>query len=290
MLLHASLSSSAWCFDGQFADRRLSSTFNLIAVDLRYCGRTTTRLRESFSLEDNVPDVLAVLAHLGLSTFSLVGHGMLGCTIATYVTIALPSQVQALMLCSPSHLSCPPEIRDPMCNDWLPSVLVNKPGRGGDDTGSFPVESLPTLVGYFFGEKAGARDSIKKEKFLEHCQARCRSLPRGSSQVAWTLTRRSRTDGTNQPPDDMTVMLYYFHHPVVPAKERAKITCPVLILQSEADTMTSPLAEARKWQDGFTCARGGAELHVVTGAPHLVCYFDPGVSSRFMWCFITRGE
>lgn len=85
-------------------------------------------------------------------------------------------------------------------------------------------------------------------------------------------------------------MAIYFNYSPIPPTDLASIACPVLILHGEHDLYTSPLAAAEAWRASLPSARGGAAIHVVAGAPHLMCYFEPGVTARVVQQFVARGE
>ncbi len=76
----------------------------------------------------------------------------------------------------------------------------------------------------------------------------------------------------------------------IPPEKLAGIKCPVLILQGEKDIYTSPLEAAEAWQRSLPNAKGGAAIHVVAGAPHLMAYIEPGVTARIVQQFVTRCE
>jgi pimeloyl-ACP methyl ester carboxylesterase len=76
----------------------------------------------------------------------------------------------------------------------------------------------------------------------------------------------------------------------IPPDKLASIACPVLILQGEKGIYTSPLEAAQAWQKSLPNAKGGAAIHVVAGAPHLMAYFEPGVTARIVQQFVTRCE
>ncbi len=173
--------------------------------------------------------------------------------------------VQSLTLVSPSPLECKSEISSAMVGEWLPLALSNKDSNG-DRTGTIPQECLDVVSNYFFGAVAD-RDLDRKEAFLANSQARY---------------------GTGKGPEELTTQAHYFQCKMIPAKQRAQVRCPVLILQGGADKMTSPVEEAQKWQDGFTGAKGGADLRTLVDAPHLLAFFSPNVTSRFILMFVMR--
>lgn len=189
------------------------------------------------------------------------------CITATWVAILAPKMVQSLTLVSPSPLECRSEISSAMVGEWLPMACSNK-GKNGDRTGTIPRERLEVISSYFFGD-VGDRDVDRKEAFLDNFQRRY---------------------GTGRGPEELTTQAHYFQRKMIPAKQRALVKCPVLILQGGADKMTSPVEEAGKWQDGFVNAKGGADLRTLVDAPHLLAFFSPNVTSRFIQMFVLRCE
>lgn len=191
----------------------------------------------------------------------------LGVVAATWLAILAPKMVQALTLVSPSPLECQSDMSSAMVSEWLPLAVSNK-GTAGDRTGTIPTECLGVISSYFFGA-VGERDTARQEAFLANFQRRY---------------------GTGQGAEELSVQAGYFQRKMIPAKQRAQVTCPVLILQGGADELASPVEEAAKWRDGFVNAKGGADLRTLADAPHLLAFFDPNVTSRFLLLFVKRCE
>lgn len=173
--------------------------------------------------------------------------------------------VQSLTLVSPSPLECRSEISSAMVGEWLPLALSNK-GKNGDGTGAIPRQALDIITQYFFGAVSD-RDADRTEAFLANFQARY---------------------GTGRGSEELTTQAHYFQRKMIPPKQRAQVRCPVLILQGGADKMTSPVEEAEKWRSGFVGAKGGADLRTLVDAPHLLAFFSPNVTSRFILMFVMR--
>ncbi|BGP18483.1 hypothetical protein JCM10213_001201 [Rhodosporidiobolus nylandii] len=74
----------------------------------------------------------------------------------------------------------------------------------------------------------------------------------------------------------------------IPAEERAKVTCPVLLLHGTRDTLVSPLSAAEEWQRGFVNAKGGADLKSITDGPHLLSFIDANVVNRILLAFTSQ--
>lgn len=81
-------------------------------------------------------------------------------------------------------------------------------------------------------------------------------------------------------------MSWYDRKPI-PADVLAAIRVPVLILSGELD-QASPLAAAEAWKAALTGVPfGGATLHQIASAPHLVAYTADGVVNRLLYRFLT---
>ncbi|KAL8280046.1 hypothetical protein RQP46_007627 [Phenoliferia psychrophenolica] len=72
--------------------------------------------------------------------------------------------------------------------------------------------------------------------------------------------------GTVHDPYEMSRLIGLFRRPPIPLELRQAVTAPVIIIQ----------------------ARGGADLRVITGAPHLLCLTDYSIANRFMLAFFQR--
>lgn len=112
----------------QFQDARLTSTFNLIAMDAAFCGWTTVEQKEEdYPIERVAVNFIAALDKLfpnGLK-FSILAEGYLGAHCATWMAVSRrltqprarphadssrsqhkrPEQVQALIFASPCGMS-----------------------------------------------------------------------------------------------------------------------------------------------------------------------------------------
>jgi len=168
-------------------------------------------------------------------------------------------------------------------------VISNKNGKG-DGTGRIPDECMVMVREWAF-HGAGALHLAKADEFIANFHARCQFATLHCLQLPWlTLPPIPSPDGPGRPPEDISHMACYFSYAPIPPARLAAIACPVLILQGEMDVFTSPLEAAEAWRNSLPRARGGAAIHVVAGAPHLLCYFESGVAARIAQQFVTRGE
>lgn len=63
------------------------------------------------------------------------------------------------------------------------------------------------------------------------------------------------------------------------------VSCPVLILHGTEDCAVS-LERAEQLKDSFVSVPGGAQLHIVHGAPHFLSMTFPTIVTRFILKFL----
>lgn len=269
VFIHAPTALSQ-AYSAQFADPRLAQAYNLIAFDVRFHGETEslrtgevdTEVCES--MEELAEDVLAAIDVLQLTKYALVGEGFLGSNVCTWIATKRPNQAQALFLASPGNLEETKEVSRMMVHEWLPLACSNKDGKG-DGTGALPEEALVIVNNFFFGEVG--REKERRQGYHDHFQARY-----GPGIDAHDVER---------------VVSFFLRKPIPPAL-RAAVTAPVLIIQGGDDVQVSPLSAAEDWRDGFKSARGGADVRIITGAPHLLMHTDYSIANRFLLAFLAR--
>lgn len=101
-----------------------------------------------------------------------------------------PERVKSLTLASPGFRVEDPEVCASL-EEIRKVLLVNKPGNGGDDSGTLPEEPLAEICAYFIG--ALPRLKSARQAMSDRFQKRCALLlPRSSARMS-ILTRFIRT-------------------------------------------------------------------------------------------------
>jgi len=100
LLLHPHFLDSAW-LSAQFEDPRLSANYNLIALDARHAGQTTSRLNGKQDSWTDAADLAFALEVRALFTISLLARAtierwMVGCLILRGLLGALSSRGSCL--------------------------------------------------------------------------------------------------------------------------------------------------------------------------------------------------
>jgi hypothetical protein len=88
-----------------------------------------------------------------------------------WIAIKRADKVKSLLLSSPGWREESAEVRSAL-QSVSNALLVNKPGRGGDDTGTLPDDPLDDIVAYFIGglgRLAQAREELRV-RFQERCK------------------------------------------------------------------------------------------------------------------------
>lgn len=236
----------------------------MIAPDARLHGRTTGGDRPSHRVEDSADCLIAALDKLRLKEYSVVGEGFHGACVAAWMGIKRPEKVGAICLVSPGHLKEPEASVSAMMTEFLPSAIVNKDGNG-DQTGTIPYDSLAMMNDYFFGDCE--RQEERRKIYLDRFQHRY---------------------GTNHGSHDITRLIEFFQRDPIPSSLLAGIKAHILILRGESDQVASPKKAAEEWRDSLKSAKGGVEIQVIKGAPHLLTFTDFSVANRILFLFFSR--
>ncbi|GAA5975173.1 hypothetical protein JCM11641_004378 [Rhodosporidiobolus odoratus] len=249
----------------QMGDPRLAQNFNLFAMDCRFHGFTTGGERKTHTLENSAECVLATLDEMNFPAYSLYGEGVHGCNVASWIAVKKPEKVQALLLASPGYMQEPPHVIE-MLKQVQDELLINKPGCGGDDSGTFPPEANEALSAYFIGSSERVRSfrNAMKERFQQRY-----GTGQSMHDVRWLF------------------MAVYDRKPI-PKDLLAKLTCPVLILRGGDDKIVSPEPACQEWQKAFVNCKGGAGEFVVHGAPSLISLSDSNLVNRIILQSVTR--
>ncbi|KAG6917612.1 hypothetical protein DXG01_001843 [Tephrocybe rancida] len=119
-------------FEAQFADPLLRTRFNLIGIDLRGYGHTTTLAKEGYTPAVAADDLYRFLNALKIPTIHLFAVSI-GCHIALELVLAHPEVVSSLTLCTVPPAQEPPEVlvgRQEVFDFWNDSG----PHQGGTTT------------------------------------------------------------------------------------------------------------------------------------------------------------
>ncbi|GAA6010068.1 hypothetical protein JCM11491_005852 [Sporobolomyces phaffii] len=264
VLIHAA-GGTVVSWQRQMSDPRLANGFNIFAVDCRFHGFTTGGERKAHTLENSAECVIATLDEMDFDSYSVFGDQVHGSVIATWIAIKRADKVKGLLLSSPGWREESPDVRTAL-QSVSDALLLNKPGRGGDDSGTLPSDPLDDIVAYFIGglgRLADAREELRL-RFQERY-------------------------GTGRPLHDLNWLFQaVIERKAIPQAEMDQVVCPVLILRGSEDTMVSPERATEDWRRAFVNARGGANCHVIAGAPSLISLSDPNIVNRIVMRFLNR--
>ncbi|GAA6031644.1 hypothetical protein JCM8097_006563 [Rhodosporidiobolus ruineniae] len=272
VFLHAGCRGVA-VFNAQLLDPRLRSKYNVVAFTRQYHGRTrfSGDKKKPHTLDDAAKASIAFLdifcTRFGIKQYAVFAEGIQGCHVGTLLAIQRSNQVLSLILSSPGHLQIPGTPVEAGLIAMLDLLCQNKDGRG-DGTGTIPEAALDENAVYCFSAVDGFKAADRKKA---HNEAFQRRYGTGHSSV-----------------DLKHLFLAEAHRVAISASERAKVTCPVLILHGTRDTLVSPLAAAKEWQSGFVNAKGGAELKCISDGPHLLSFVDDNVVNRIILGFLSH--
>ncbi|GAA5823160.1 hypothetical protein JCM5353_005801 [Sporobolomyces roseus] len=266
VLIHAA-AGNVCSWRRQLSDPRLAANFNIVALDCRFNGFTTGGERKSHTLENSAECVIATLDELNFDSYHLFGDQVHGSAIATWIAIKRPEKVKSLLLSSPGWRQESPDVKAAL-QSVSDALLVNKVGRGGDDTGTLPSGPLEDIIAYFIGSDdrlADAREELR--------------------------VRFQQRYGTSKTAHDINwLFVAVYDRKAIPQDLMEKITCPVLILRGSEDNMVSPERATEEWRRSMVKAKGGAAVHVLSGAPSLLSLSDPNIVNRLVMRFILRAE
>ncbi|GAA5892454.1 alpha/beta fold hydrolase [Sporobolomyces salmoneus] len=251
----------------QLSDPRLAGAYNIIALDCRFHGFTTGGERTSHTLENSAECVIATLDELGYERYSVFGDQVLGSVIASWIAIKRPEKVQSLILSSPGWKCEPPEIQEAL-RSVSTALLSNKPGRGGDDTGTLPDEALEDILAYHLGpsssfERLSPIRPILKMKFQERY-----GTGHSAHDTYWLFTS-------------------VIERKPIPQELMSTIKCPVLILRGSEDKIVSPETAAEEWKEALVNAKN-PHIVCIAGAPSLISLSDPNIVNRIITRFLQR--
>ncbi|GAA5882206.1 hypothetical protein JCM16303_002278 [Sporobolomyces ruberrimus] len=266
VLVHAA-GGNVCSWQRQLSDVRLAHNFNIFAIDCRFHGFTTGGERKTHTLENSAECVIATLDEMEFESYSVFGDQVHGSVIAAWIAIKRADKVKSLLMSSPGWRQESPDVSAAL-QSVMDALLVNKPGRGGDNSGTLPSDPLDDIVAYFIGgleRLADAREELR--------------------------TRFQERYGTGKPVHDILwLFLAVIDRKPIPQELMNEVKCPVLILRGSEDTMVSPERATEDWRRALVNARGGANCHVIAGAPSLISLSDPNIVNRIVMRFLNRAE
>ncbi|GAA5832584.1 hypothetical protein JCM3766R1_004252 [Sporobolomyces carnicolor] len=264
VLVHAS-SSSVLEWVRQFTDPRLYGRFNLFAMDCALCGWTkVSSAAGAISLEASADFVVELLDEMAFPDYHLLGEAVHGCNIASWIASKRPERVKSLTLASPGFRVEDPEVCASL-EEIRKVLLVNKPGNGGDDSGTLPEEPLAEICAYFIG-----------------------ALPRLKSARQAMSDRFQKRYGTNHPLYEVdTAYDLVTERKAIPDGALA-FARPVMILRGGDDNIVSPERACEEWTRAFANAQ--VSSHVIAPAPSLLSLSDANVVNRIVSSFCLRSQ
>ncbi|GAA5953347.1 hypothetical protein JCM3765_005011 [Sporobolomyces pararoseus] len=265
VLIHAA-GGNVCSWQRQLSDQRLANGFNILAVDCRFHGFTTGGERTSHTLENSAECVIATLDEMEFESYSVFGDQVHGSVIAAWIAIKRADKVKSLLLSSPGWREESSDVKNAL-QSVSDALLINKPGRGGDDTGTLPSDPLDDIVAYFIGglgRLAQAREELR--------------------------IRFQERYGTGKSLHDLNWLFQaVIQRKAIPQDLMDKITCPVIILRGSEDSMVSPEKATEEWRRALVNAKG-CHVACIAGAPSLISLSDPNVVNRIVMRFLNRVE
>ncbi|GAA5823674.1 hypothetical protein JCM11251_000720 [Rhodosporidiobolus azoricus] len=248
----------------QINHSRLADRFQFLLVDCPFHGFTRAEPRPTHTLEDSANCIVALLDHLDIPSFVLYGEGVHGVNVATWTAIKRKEKVQGILLASPGWRSEEPSVQQSL-KDVESAMFVNKNGNG-DGSGSLPEEAAEDILCYCVG--GAQRMAGTRKEMAKYFQSRY---------------------GTGKPDFEMRFLFtFVWDRKPIPDEQLASLTCPILMLRGGDDGIVCPERAVEEWQAAFLNAKGGAEIHVISGAPAVMSLSDGNVVSRLMGQFFSK--
>ncbi|GAA5985565.1 hypothetical protein JCM5350_007136 [Sporobolomyces pararoseus] len=265
VLIHAA-GGNVCSWQRQLSDQRLANGFNILAVDCRFHGFTTGGERTSHTLENSAECVIATLDEMDFKSYSVFGDQVHGSVIATWIAIKRADKVKSLLLSSPGWREESIDVKNAL-QSVSDALLINKPGRGGDDSGTLPSDPLDDIVAYFIGglgRLAQAREELR--------------------------IRFQERYGTGKSMHDLNWLFQaVLQRKAIPQDLMDQISCHVIILRGSEDSMVSPEKATEEWRRALVNAKG-CHVACIAGAPSLISLSDPNIVNRIVMRFLNRVE
>ncbi|QUJ70078.1 alpha/beta hydrolase (plasmid) [Photobacterium sp. GJ3] len=227
----------------------LSQHFRCIVPDFWGHGDSDPAPGATATLADYAASVLALLDHLKIQQFGLVGHG-LGSSWAIECCVQAPGRVKALVLMN-SFAGLEPEV----VNLKYQAML-----RDADESQAFRPASVESFTALQFGQHTLANSPELIEDFRQRLGAIQGKQAQALAQAGrmWFGRRDSFEDAE-------------------------KLALPCLLIAGAEDKIRSVL-ESYLMLDGMT----GSQLHLIEGAGHLCPLEKPGLVTEHLMNFCLR--
>ncbi|KAJ7060373.1 Alpha/Beta hydrolase protein [Mycena amicta] len=229
----------------QFSDRELRR-FNLVALDLRFHGKTEGRANEGYGREVAARDVGLFMESISIPQYHIFGMSMGGC-VGLQTAILFPEAVQSVFVVSSLPLTEPPDVaagRQEIFDCWL---------EGARDLGS-------------------EHDDAIRDAFVGAVQLSMNGEPNKLFNAM--LQRSAQLIGLDQPwPDErlddlrITTVDFFTKREPYTVEALSNIRCPVRLIHCGAD-IAYPLHTTEEVADRLRAAQVPVEVQQVAGAPH----------------------
>ncbi|KAJ6582894.1 Alpha/Beta hydrolase protein [Mycena vulgaris] len=200
-------------FQFQFADPNLRR-FNLVALDLRSHGETSSKVPVTYGREDAAADVVKFMEALHLPACHFVGVSMGSC-ISLQIAISYPQKALSVTMISPLPLTEPREVaegREEIYDCWAAAF---KGGKGAKVDQSALLDAVcGALQLGFSGQQTSLIDALV-----------ARTVPCGLKNWGPTKLQEYR----------IATVDFIIKRTAQPASAVSKITCPVKLVHCGAD-------------------------------------------------------
>ncbi|TRM68532.1 alpha/beta-hydrolase [Schizophyllum amplum] len=231
VILHPNFLDSTWLHN-QFSDQRLDNGYNLIAFDMRVCGRSLARPSGRHDSWTDAADLAFCHSILGLAPWHMLALEGISVNCALRFAALFPELCLSLTLCNvpaPTELFWVYTAYDEMVASWA----------GAEDLESLEHVAMEAVT-FLVGQDC---DPDLQDDIVEF----------------WETTHppRRRTRLVEM----VNVLL---HRTPLAKNVYSSITQPVLVLHGDKNE-TCPVAHAEKLVSQLTSAEGGAKLYIVKG-------------------------
>ncbi|MGF1760990.1 alpha/beta hydrolase [Photobacterium sagamiensis] len=227
----------------------LSKQYRCIVPDLWSHGQSDAAPAKTRNLRDYAQDVLSLMDHLNIDTFSLVGLSV-GGMWGTELTVLAPSRVKSLVLMD-TFVGFEPEVMHKKYFDMMDAIAAAQ---------QVPAPMVDAITPMFFARNAEQENPELVAKFRSH-------LASITGQHAVNVTQIGRmVFGRRDAFDDIE-----------------NFALPTLIMVGAQDTPRPPL-EAQLMQDAIT----GSELVIVPDAGHISNLEQPEFVTKKLVSFFDK--